>query len=90
MKKGLLAVAIAIGVASCGNNTSEENTTDSTNVNMGGQAPAGDTSTQINSGAGMQPADTSNQNADDSIKGTSRISRSTTPGNDSGKAGRKQ
>lgn len=97
MKKHLFAGALAIAMASCGNgNTSDTNatpesqTSDTTNINMGSQAPAGDTGNQINNRAGSYPADTSNQNGNDSVKGTSQESRSTTPGNASGKAGRKQ
>lgn len=86
-------MAVAISIASCGNsseNSAAQNAGDSGNANISTPAPMGDSSTQINSNAGMHPADTSNQNGNDSVKGTSRMSRSTTPGNDSGNAGRKQ
>lgn len=83
MKNGILALAILI--ASCGGGpTSEESTADSTNINMGSQAPMGDTANQINSNAGNFPADTSNHNGNDSISGTSAASRSTTPRSDTG------
>ena len=91
MKNGLMALGAALILASCGsNNNAEESTTDSTNMNMSSQAPMGDTTTQISSGASSMPADTSNQNADDSVTGTNPASRTTTPGNDSGQGGRKE
>ena len=92
MKKGLLAVAVAISIASCGDNNSSANGTsgDSLNGNMNTPGPAGDTTNQVINHGTTYPADTSNQNGNDSVKGTSRASRSTTPGNASGKAGRKE
>jgi hypothetical protein len=81
MKKAILAFGVVFLIASCGNNSTEvENTADSTNINMGSQAPMGDTANQINNRAGNQPMDTSNQNGNDSVKGTNPASRSTTPG----------
>ena len=78
------------GNVSSTNGTSESETADSTNINNGSQMPAGDTANQtINRGTTM-PADTSNKNGNDSVKGTSGASRSTTPGNESGKKGRKE
>jgi hypothetical protein len=98
MKNLFLAMAIAVAAISCGNannhdNTTEQGTSDSTNgtnMNASSQTPAGDTGNQVNNRAGSYPADTSNQNGNDSVKGTSRTSRSTTPGNGGGKGGRKQ
>jgi hypothetical protein len=91
MKNGLLAIVVALMIASCGsNNNAEESTTDSANVNMANQSPMGDTANQINSAAGMYPADSSNQNGNDSVTGTNPASRTTTPGNDSGQGGRKE
>ena len=97
MKKQFLALALVVVAASCSNGnvsptngTSESQTSDSANVNMGSQAPMGDTANQINNRAGSYPADTSNKNGNDSIKGTNGSSRNTTPGNESGKKGRKE
>ena len=85
MKKTFVAFGVLLVLASCGNsNTAEENTADSTNINMGNQSPMGDTANQINNRGVGYPADTSNRNGDDSISGSNPASRTTTPGNDSG------
>ena len=87
MKKILLAATIVVGLMSCGSESSEaESSADSTMVTDASQAPMGDTANQINSSAGNMTGDTSNQNANDSVKGTNPASRSTTPGNDSVKS----
>lgn len=92
MKNGIIAFGVALVLASCGGggSSTEESTSDSANMNMSNQSPMGDTANQINNRAGMYPSDSSNQNGDDSISGSSRSSRTTTPGNESGKAGRKE
>lgn len=85
MKKIVIAFAMVVLVAGCSNsNTAEENTADSTNINMGNQSPMGDTANQINNRGVGYPADTSNRNGDDSISGSNPASRTTTPGNDAG------
>ena len=82
MKKILMATAAVIGLMSCGSQrTDVENSADSTNMTDANQAPMGDTTGMINSNAGNYPADTSNQNGDDSVSGTNPASRSTTPRN---------
>ena len=88
---------MAVAVASCGNGnvsstngTSESQTADSTNINNGSQMPAGDTANQMTNHGAYMPDDSSNKNGNDSVKGTSSASRSTTPGNASGKKGRKE
>lgn len=81
MKKILTGFGTILILASCGGTTTAEKaTTDSTNVNMANQSPMGDTANQINNRAGNYPMNTSNQNGDDSVKGTNPASRSTTPG----------
>lgn len=96
MKKGILACGVFMILASCGNgntagnSASEESTSDTANMNMANQSPMGDTANQINNRAGSYPADTSNKNGNDSVKGSSGASRSTTPGNESGHKGRKE
>ena len=87
MKKILMAATIAIGMMSCGSESSEaESSADSTNITDANQAPMGDTANQINSSAGNFSADTSNRNGDDSVPGSDPASRRTTPGNDSAKS----
>lgn len=82
MKKLLMATALVMGLMSCGNQSEDaENTADSTTMLDANQAPMGDTTNTINSNTGNYPTDTSNQNGDDSVKGTSPASRSTTPRN---------
>ena len=77
-----MATALVIGLMSCANQSEDvENTADSTNMTDANQAPMGDTTNTINSNTGNYPTDTSNQNGDDSIKGSSPASRSTTPRN---------
>jgi hypothetical protein len=97
MKNGIIALAVGVLLASCGNGnvnksgaTSEDQTADSTNINMGSQAPAGDTANQINYRGTTSPADSSNRNANDSVKGSDPASRKTTPGNESGQGGSKE
>lgn len=85
----LLLAGCGNGNVSETNGTPEESTTDTASMNMGNQAPMGDTANQINNRAGSFPADSSNQNGDDSVKGSDPASRSTTPGNESGAGGRK-
>ena len=87
MKKILMASALVVGLMSCGSQSTDvENSSDSTNMTDANQAPMGDTTGMINSNAGNYPTDTSNQNGDDSVSGTSPASRSTTPRN-AGKSG---
>jgi hypothetical protein len=82
MKKILMATAVVMGLVSCGNQSAdEEATADSTNMTDANQAPMGDTTGMINNNTGNYPTDTSNQNGDDSVTGSSPASRSTTPRN---------
>ncbi len=82
MKKIVMAMALVVALMSCANQgNDEENTADSTNMTDANQAPMGDTTNMTNSNTGNYPTDTSNQNGDDSVSGTSPASRSTTPRN---------
>lgn len=82
MKKIMIATALVLGLMSCGNESEDaESSADSTNMTDANRAPMGDTTNTINSNSGNYPTDTSNQNGDDSIKGSSPASRSTTPRN---------
>lgn len=82
MKKIVMAIALVVGLMSCGSqSTDTENSSDSTNMTDANAAPMGDTTHMINSNAGNYPSDTSGQNGDDSIQGTDPASRSTTPRN---------
>lgn len=82
MKKIMMATVVAIGLMSCGDQSADEKATaDSMNMTDANQAPMGDTTGMTNSNTGNYPTDTSNQNADDSVKGTNPASRSTTPRN---------
>ena len=82
MKKLMMAAAVVMGLMSCGDQSADEKATaDSMNMTDANQAPMGGTTGMINNNTGNYPTDTSNQNGDDSIKGTSPASRSTTPRN---------
>ena len=88
----MIAFGAALLLASCGGSTTAEQnqTSDTANVNMANQSPPGDTANQINNRANAYPGDSSNKNGNDSVSGTSRTSRTSTPGNESGKGGRKE
>ena len=78
----MTAAGLLVMMAACNNsNEGSDPLADSTARVDGNQAPMGDTANQINSNAGSFPADTSNQNGDDSVKGTNPASRKTTPRN---------
>lgn len=88
MKKIMMATALAIGMMSCGDQSTEaEMTSDSTNMTDANAAPMGDTTGMISSEAGNYPTDTSNRNGDDSVSGSNPSSRTSTPGNQNGNNG---
>jgi hypothetical protein len=86
MKKILVVMGLTVMLMSCGSqNSNSDNVADSVNAMDESNVPMyGDTTNQVNSNAGNYPADTSNMNADDSVKGTPSSSRRTTPGNERG------
>ena len=81
MKKWMTAASFLVVMAGCNDGLrSDEHNSDSTSVLVDNPSPVSDSSHRMNIKEGY-PGDTSNRNGDDSIKGTSPNSRSTTPRN---------
>ena len=81
MKKWIIAAGFVVFLSACNEGLrSDENNSDSTEVLVDNPAPVGDSSHRMNNKEGFT-GDTSNQNADDSVKGTNPASRKTTPRN---------
>lgn len=81
MKKWMIAAGFVVAVSACNDGLrSDENNSDSTEVLVDNPSPVADSSGRINNREAY-PGDTSNQNGDDSVKGTNPASRRTTPRN---------
>lgn len=76
----MIAAGFALALSACNDGLrSDENNSDSTEVLVDNPAPVTDSSNRTNTMKTV--GDTSNQNADDSVKGTHPASRKTTPRN---------